>query len=169
MALLRGHGPPLRFRGRKRIVHSPLTSRDMVLVAGFILLAALILLLGMYVGLWIMQQEEREWEHQDVNRKDQMQMTLALGLSSAWRFEAAGRGLFEIGLYDPDQPGRISNALTKLKIAVWAAMASPSVRMTAPANPGCRQSCLRLSRRFLKNESIKILNHEVRRQFRAFF
>ncbi len=66
MALLRGYGPALRFRGRKRIVHSPLTTRDMVLVAGFILLVALILLLAMYVSLWMMQQEDHEWEHQDV-------------------------------------------------------------------------------------------------------
>jgi hypothetical protein len=85
MTLLRGRGPVLRFRGRKRIVDSPLTTRDMALVAGFIFLVALILLLAIYVSLWMMQQEEREWEHQDVNRKDQMQNGLgASGISSGW-------------------------------------------------------------------------------------
>jgi len=68
MAFLQGHGPVLRFRGRKRVVEMPLSKREMAYVAIFLLLMAVVLLLGMYISMWIVQEEEREWEHHDVQR-----------------------------------------------------------------------------------------------------
>ena len=67
MAFVRGNGPALRVRGRKRIVHTPLTRREMFLVAIFILIMAIVCILAMYVGWWTLQKEEQEWDHKDAN------------------------------------------------------------------------------------------------------
>jgi hypothetical protein len=76
MAFLRGSGPVLRFRGRKRVVDLPLTKREILLIAISMLILAMVLLLAMYIGWWTMQEEEREWEHHDAARVERAKYCL---------------------------------------------------------------------------------------------
>ncbi len=58
---LRG-GSPRRFRGRKWLVRQKLTKRQFVLVLVFLVFVVIALTLGMYLGWWLLQNEERDSE-----------------------------------------------------------------------------------------------------------
>jgi hypothetical protein len=58
-------GPVLRYRGRKRFIDVPLSKIETIQVLIFLLLAAIVFLFAMYVGWWTLQEEEREFDHQD--------------------------------------------------------------------------------------------------------
>ena len=60
----RGRGPVLRLRGRKRFI-VPLNRNEIIQILIFLLLAAFVLLLGMYIGWWTFKMEEKEWKHQN--------------------------------------------------------------------------------------------------------
>lgn len=58
----------LRYRGRKRFIDVPLSRIETIQIVIFLLLAAIVFLLAMYVGWWTLQEEEREFDHQDAGQ-----------------------------------------------------------------------------------------------------